>query len=77
MYRLRSASILLEEAIEILSYEPEGTVEASRLKTALDFRINLGNIVKDLQDYEKQVKTENQNSEKLEHEDSKKEKVES
>ena len=75
MYRLRSASILLEEAIEILSYEPEGTIEASRLKTAKDFRINLGNIVKDLQDYKKLDKTENQSTEKQEHEDSKKEKV--
>ena len=75
VYRLRGASILLEEAIEILSYEPEGTIEASRLKTALDFRMRLGNIVKDLEEYEKVLKTEHQNIKNSESEESKKEKV--
>ena len=75
VYRLRGASILLEEAIEILSYEPEGTIEASRLKTALDFRMRLGNIVKDLEEYKKVLKTEHQNTKNSESEESKKEKV--
>merc|ERR1712223_257112 len=56
--RLRSCSVFLEEAIEILSYEPEGTIEASRLKIAKDFRVYLGKIVKDLEEYDKLVKTE-------------------
>lgn len=75
VYRLRLASHLLEEAIEILSYEPEGTIEASRLKTALDFRMRLGNIVKDLEEYEKVLATEQQNVKKSECHESKKEKV--
>ena len=66
---------MLEEAIEILSYEPEGTIEASRLKTALDFRMRLGNIVKDLEEYEKVLATEQQNVKKSECQESKKEKV--
>ena len=66
---------MLEEAIEILSYEPEGTIEASRLKTALDFRMRLGNIVKDLEEYDKVLKTEHQNIKNSESEESKKEKV--
>ena len=66
---------MLEEAIEILSYEPEGTIEASRLKTALDFRMRLGNIVKDLEEYEKVLATEQQNVTKSECHESKKEKV--
>ena len=66
---------MLEEAIEILSYEPEGTIEASRLKTALDFRMRLGKIVKDLEEYEKVLVTEQQNVKKSESQESKKEKV--
>ena len=60
---MRDGSILLEEAIEILSYEPEGTIEASRLKIAKDFRVYLGKIVKDLEEYDKLVKTEDKCSE--------------
>ena len=67
--------MLLEEAIEILSYEPEGTIESSRLKTALDFRVRLGNIVKDLEEYEKVIDKENQSFEKSENQESKTEKV--
>ena len=77
---MRDGSILLEEAIEILSYEPEGTIEASRLKIAKDFRVYLGKIVKDLEDYNKLVKTEDKctEDEKIrdsEDQESKKEKV--
>ena len=48
-FRLRKASYILEEAIEILSYEPENTVEGSRWKTACEFRIYLGHLVNSLQ----------------------------
>ena len=65
----------MEEAIEILSYEPEGTIEASRLKTALDFRMRLGKIVKDLEEYEEVLATEQQNVKQSECQESKKEKV--
>ena len=78
--RLRDGSVLLEEAIEILSFEPEGTIEASRLKIAKDFRVYLGKIVKDLEEYNKLVKTEDKctEDEKIrdsEDQESKKEKV--
>ena len=68
--RLRDGSVLLEEAIEILSYEPEGTIEASRLKIAKDFRVYLGKIVKDLEEYDKLVKTEDKCTEDMKIRDS-------
>ena len=63
MFRLRSASIVLEEAIEILSYEPENTVEGYKLKIAKDFRIYLGKIVSELQEYERKQELENKKPE--------------
>ena len=67
---MRDGSILLEEAIEILSFEPEGTIEASRLKIAKDFRVYLGKIVKDLEEYDKLVKTEDKCKEDMKIRDS-------
>merc|ERR1712150_6977 len=53
--RLRTASIFLEEAIEILAYEPENTIEGLKLKTARKFRTYLGEIVSGLLEHEKQT----------------------
>ena len=55
--------MILEESIEILSYEPENTVEGYKLKIAKDFRIYLGNIVSDIQEYERKQELENKKPE--------------
>ena len=52
--------MILEEGIEILSFEPNNTVEGARLKTAKDFRVHLGKIVGILQEQERKQKTEDQ-----------------
>ena len=63
IFRLRSASFILEESIEILSYEPENTVEGYKLKIAKDFRIHLGNIVSGIEEYERKQELENKKPE--------------
>ena len=52
--------MILEECIEILSFEPNNTVEGARLKTAKDFRVHLGKIVGILQEQQRKQKTEDQ-----------------
>ena len=52
--------MILEECIEILSFEPINTVEGARLITAKDFRVHLGKIVGILQEQERKQKTEDQ-----------------
>lgn len=63
LFRLRSASIILEESIEILSFEPENTVEGYKLKIAKDFRIYLGNIVSSIKEYERKQELQNKKAE--------------